>query len=160
MIQSGYAKQRREQDLRERKYFKKIKHLDSSVFVKIPKTDLTELHEYRSFLNDLEMKWMREFNGNEHYRIYGGWNEESCVSGQFGENFFSHCKLYRLDETHLTYGENDWRARGLWLRDHYHSKHNVVKAHLIADNLCEFLIQEGIEHNKISFDKETKEPIN
>jgi hypothetical protein len=160
MIQSDYAKQRQEQDVRERKYFKKIKHLDSSVFVEIPKTDLTELHEYRSFLNDLEMKWMIEFNGNKHYRIHGEWNKESGIGGQFGENFFNHCKLYRFDETHLTYGENDWRAKGLWLRDHYNSKHDVIKVHMIADNLCEFLIQEGIEHNKISFDKETKKPIN
>ena len=160
MVQLNYVKQKREQDVREKEYFKKIKNLDSSVFVEIPKTDLTELHEYRSFLNDLEMKWMIEFNGNECHRIHKGWGHESGIGGQFGENHFIHCKLYRFDGTHQTYGENDWRAKGLWLRDHYNSKHDVVKVHMIADNLCEFLTQEEIEHNKIIFDKETKKPIN
>ncbi len=159
MIQSDYAKRMKKQNIREKKYFEKVKHLYSSVFVGIPETNLTDLDEYRFFLNDLEMKWMREFNGNQHHRIHGKWNEEGGIRGQFGENYFIHCKLYRFDGTHLTYGENDWRAKGLWLRDHCISEHDVVKVHMIADNLCEFLTQEEIEHNKIIFDKETRKPI-
>lgn len=160
MIQSDYAKQRQEQDVREKKYFEKVRSLASSVFVEIPRTELTELHGYRFFLNNLEMKWMREFNKNKYHRIHGEWNKESGIGGQFGENYFNHCKLFRFDGTRLTYDEDDWRAKkGLWLRDHY-TKHDVIKVHMIADNLCEFLTQEEIEHNKISFDKETNRPIN
>jgi hypothetical protein len=144
---------------REKEKFKKLKDLDSAVFVEIPLPDF-ETNNYRIWLESLEERWITEFNGNRKYRSCSKkWNEESGIGGQFEEDYFDHCKLYRFDGTLSACAENDWRKkRGFWIRDHY-SESDVVKAHTLADNLCVFLTLEKIEHTKISFDRKTRNPV-
>lgn len=102
---------------------------------------------------------MGEFNGNKHYNSHMIFGDEAGIHGYFGIYYFPKCKLYRYDGALQPMWENDVRAkRGFLIRDHY-TEMDVAKVHIIADNLCEFLTQEGIEHKKISFDKNTREPI-
>ena len=78
----------------------------------------------------------------------GNFNDESGVSGWFGERFYPHCKLFRYDGTMESMGPDDYRAkRGLLIRDHY-GPSEVVKVHYISGNLERFLIHDKIEHKR------------
>jgi len=59
--------------------FQENKELDSFVFIEIPQPDL-ELRDYKFWLiEEVETKWMKEFNSNEHYRPKWKWNEEEEI---------------------------------------------------------------------------------
>ncbi len=136
------------------KMFDKFKHLDSAVFVEVPKGEIADPSTYRFWLEAIEIKWMREFNqGNEHYSPSLRFNEEGGIGGFFGGVKISHSKLYRFDGTLKAYSEDDYRAkRGLLIRDHY-GREDVVKVQIIADNLVDFLKKEGIGHKREDFKK-------
>ncbi len=132
------------QQMRER--FEQLKEFDSMVFVEIPQRQLVEPHHYRNWLVDeVETKWRREYNqGNKHFNPDFEFNKEWGIQGYFSEVFINHCKFYRYDGTLPQYSVTDFRAkRGFLIRDHY-SKSDVVKVHLITDNLVAFLEQESI----------------
>jgi hypothetical protein len=155
-----FARWKRQDEMLDKR-FEQAKDMDSAVFVEIPAPDIQDVQGYRRWLCGVELKWMEEFNGNNYYNPGGGEFyrlgefSESCVGGEFkGFGYIPNCKLFRFDGTFPVFSESDWRnKRGLWLRDHY-SRRDVAKVHIIADNLCEFLSQERIEHRRYNFNRE------
>lgn len=146
------------QEERARQAFERLKSFDSMVFVEIPQTQIADPFEFRGSLTKIENKWLTVFNKNPP-RYSFVWNGESGVNGYFGENYFAKCKLYRFDGTEEPYDEGDYRAkRGFLIRDHYDAP-AVFRAHAIADNLIEFLKQEGISYRRFNFDRETRKQI-
>lgn len=135
--------------------YRKAGNLDSHVFIEIPERKITDVFAYRDRLLDgIETKWMADFNGNEdYYPYYSRFEDEDEIGGVFGDVYFSRCKLHRYWRNMKSWGEDGFRMkRGLLLSDDY-SYRNVGKVHLIADNLTEFLEQEGIEYNRVDFEK-------
>ncbi|MEK6926544.1 MAG: hypothetical protein AABW50_04670 [Nanoarchaeota archaeon] len=142
----------------EEKYqarFEEIKNLDSMVFIKIPKRKLSTEY-YRFWLvNEVEIKWMTGFNGNQDYMSHAqlffdedekprGWNEEDGICEKIGGEYIGHCKFYRHDGNFPSIHPQDWRKqRGVLIRDHY-SEFDVVKVDLIATNLEQFLKEKKI----------------
>jgi len=133
--------------------FQKAKEFDSYVFIEVPQPNL-ELGEYRDWLiEEVETKWMKEFNSNEHYFPSWHWNEEGGINGKFGEDHIIHCKFYHYDGTEGIMADDLRSKRGLLIRDHY-SPFDVAKVHIIADNLCKFLTQEGIVYERINIKRD------
>ena len=132
-------------------------NFDSMVLIEIPQREITDPVNYRTWMYNLEIQWMEEFNKNQFYRTNGAWNdEEGGIGGQFGEHYFSSCKFYRYDGTRRLFHSDDWRTkRGLLVRDHY-SARNTAKVYIIADNMCEFLSQEHVQHTRRNFDREKR----
>ncbi len=140
---------------RIKELFEPVKNLDSKTFVEIPQGEIVEPWEYRAWLaREFERKWMIEFNNrNRHYYPNFDFNTESGIQGYFGDIYVSHCKLYRYDGTEQPIFKDDYRAkRGFLVRDHY-SELDVVKVQIITNNMVEFLTQEGIQHNRVNFER-------
>ena len=135
--------------------FEKLKDLDSRVFFEIPQKTIKEAPHYRFWFLQTEKKWMTEFNNrNSDHFVRDFWNDtRGGIQGYFGDDYISHCKLYRFDATKQGWSDDDFRAkRGLLIQDHY-SSYDVVKVHIIADNLEAFLKQEKIAYKRTNLKK-------
>ena len=134
--------------------FKKLKDLDSMVFIEIPQQEIKDSNDYKWWLSGLEIKWITVFNDkNGDHWPPNPWNTEGGIHGYFGDEYFSHCKLYKFDGNKPSYGKSDYRAhRGILIRDHY-TKLDVVKVHHISNNLEEFLKKEKIYYKRTNFKK-------
>lgn len=137
----------------EKKRAQALAEFDSWAFIETPQPRIQDNRDYRGWWMALEEKWMMEFNGNKDYCTGGKWagpSDELSEDG-IGGNFrgkYVISKFYRFDGTIEPFSDDDFRARrGVLIRAHY-SPHDVVKVHMIADNLVEFLTQEGIKHNR------------
>jgi len=86
--------------------FQALKDLDSKAFVEIPRRQIVKSAEYRKWLiEEVETKWMREFNQNEHYIPHSKFNQEDGIGGYFGGIYIGHCKLYRCDGADFLFSE-------------------------------------------------------
>jgi hypothetical protein len=140
--------------------FDQVKELDSMAFVEIPQPQIADTRDYRNWLvEDVEVPWIVDFNGNEHWYPRHDWNTEGGVGGRFGRYYFIKCKMYKYDGTNPAFVEGDWRSkRGLLIRDHY-SPIDVVKVKLITDNLVDFLRQRKISFARLNFEHPSRELI-
>lgn len=131
--------------------------LDSRVFVEIPAREISDAREYRKFLMNLEMLWIIDFNGNDSPSYEPHWNEYDSGIGNssFGQAYFWCIHFHRFDGMSFSSQKPEYAGKRGYLFSEPHN--DAAKVHLVADNLCEFLTQNGVEHTRMNYRGEVSE---